>query len=114
MSASFNKLLLDPGEAALTAALDEVAENDEGRTQLEHATAGGRHSRYVFVAWWSDHQRRKHVRVTGGDTGLGGRDWHHSRLDDDPRPPIWHISPQRIFRVKRGDAEPAWLAACGC
>jgi hypothetical protein len=69
---------------------------------------------YVAVAWWSDHQGRKHVRVTAGDVAWPGPHRHYSRLDEDERPPLWHICPERVYRVQRGDATPAWLACCAC
>lgn len=134
MTATFNKLLLSPGEDALVAALDaasrragegrgrddwrpalaEVAENAEGRMQIDSLTMGGSGRRYVTVAWWTDHQGRKHVRVVGGTRDHGGKDLHHSLMDRDQRPPLWHVCPERVFRAKRGGAEPVWLVWCGC
>lgn len=132
MSMSFNKLMIYPGEGELVAeldaasrrpgesrgsndwrpALDEIAESAEGHMQID--SLGGASSRYVIVAWWSDHQGRKHVRVAGGNRRDGGGNLHHTWLDHDSRPPLWHVCPERVFRVKRGDAEPVWLAACAC
>jgi hypothetical protein len=144
MSGPFEKLLLDPAEADLVAALEkasrrgareqpgaaawrpllrEVAENAEGRTQLEALTPGAdaddpfarrRAARYVCAAWWSDHQGRKHVRVAGGDTASVDPHLHHTRMDHDERPPLWHVCPGRVYRVKRGGREPQWLASCAC
>jgi hypothetical protein len=137
MSGPFEKLLLDPAEADLVAALEkasrrgasqqrgadawlpllrEVAENAEGRTQLESLTprSGVPGASYVAVAWWSDHQGRKHVRVAGGDTAIGQGHLHYTRMDRDERPPVWHVCPGRVYRVKRGGREPEWLASCAC
>ena len=129
MSEPYNQLLLAPGDGQLVAALeqasqrsgldrhgpdhwrpllDEIADNAEGRSQMEHRTPGQYGSRYVVVAWWSDHQGRKFVRVAGGDTSTyyEASHPHFSRLDHDSRPPLWHIAPHRVYQVKRGDEEP--------
>ncbi|MFO0845760.1 MAG: WD40 repeat domain-containing protein [Gemmataceae bacterium] len=133
MSPSFNKLLTSPGEGELVAALDaasrrlgegrgrddwrpalaEIAESAEGRLQIESLPSAGTELRYVSIAWWTDHQGRKHVRVAGGNR-YGQKELHHSRMDEDPRPPLWHVCPERVFRVKRDDAAPVWLASCAC
>jgi hypothetical protein len=130
-----DRLLIDPDKADLLAALDsaaqhiglqmrgamtrralleQIAGSAEGRRQMEHVPAGEHRPRYVSVAWWSDHQGRKHVRVAAGDPDTP--DWQpgYSRLDDDLRPPLWHAHPGRVFRVTRAGQEPAWLASCAC
>src|SRR5262245_50238588 len=135
MSEPFNQLLLAPGEDRLVAALeqasrrsgldrrgadhwrpllDEVADNADGRSQMEHSSPGRVGSRYLVVAWWTDHQGRKFVRVAGGDTDDETLHRHFSRLDIDARPALWHVAPGRVYRVKRGEEPPAWLVCCGC
>lgn len=111
MDEAHNRLLLDPPRDALAAALaaaggarprpallDEIASRREGRWQLDGASA----------AWWTDRLGRKLVRVCGA----AGR--HHSRMDEDPRPPLWHVGPARVYRVRRPGGEPRWLACCAC
>ncbi len=135
MSDASNLLLLDPGEDELVDAferasrssahdqpdaarwrplLDELAEQPEGRTQLEHFQRRRHGARYVSVTWWSDHQGRKHVRVAAGDTDSS--DWHphYSRLDHDLRPPLWHVHGERLYRVRRPGREATWRACCAC
>lgn len=132
MSEPFDVLLIDPGEAELVAALTraslddaseivvrkrwgtqfgEVARHAEGQMAITSARSPGRTS-HVLLAWWSDHCGGKHVRIRGGDK-VNLRT-HLSRLDQDERPPLWQVYPERIYRVKRGDAEPRWLASCAC
>lgn len=132
MSVLFDRLLCDPDEAMLVevmeqaagrsgvggevpgawdALLDAVATEPEGRTQLE-SFSGSR--RYLVAAWWTDHPGRKHIRVAAGTVNPGEHDLHYFRLDDEGRPPLWHICPGRLYRVWRGGAAPEWLAACAC
>jgi hypothetical protein len=127
----FDRLLLAPGDADLADALEqatqrgggdavsraqwrpllaEVAGRAEGRSQIEQL----RGARYVSVAWWTDHQGRKHVRVAGGDWHDPGWHPHHSRLDQDLRPPLWHVSRERTFRVTRPGQPPVWVVSCAC
>jgi WD40 repeat protein len=126
----FDRLLIDPDEKSLLGALKDargpvsgtawkwaprhwpailgaIAGSVEGRTQMEDGAL------YVAVAWWTDHQGRRHVRINGGDLTWGGHP-HYSRLDDDPRPPSWHVYPERIFHVHRAGGIPVWLASCAC
>lgn len=125
-------LLTDPSAADLVAALervspstmsvparwrgllDEVTGNDEGRSQLESSVGGTSGARYVSVAWWTDHRGSKHVRVCGGDTSIDSWQPHYSSLDDDLRPPLWHVFMGRTFRVTRRGEEPRWLVCCAC
>src|SRR5262245_14420078 len=102
MSEPSNRLLLQPAPEGLVAALtrastgtrasehnrqwqpllDEVAANAEGRSQIEHHSPGHEGTQFVCVAWWTDHQGRKLVRVCGGHTEWGPQR-HFSRLDRD-------------------------------
>ena len=129
MSDPVDVLLRDPSEAELVAALercyiahpkgrgrwktqiDEVAAYAEGQSAISTMTSPGR-TTHVLLAWWSDHVGGKHVRVRGGDK-VNLRT-HLSRLDRDARPPLWQVYPERVYRVKRGYAEPVWLASCAC
>jgi hypothetical protein len=135
MSEATDQLLHNPTDAALAAALeqasrrsgfdargephwrpilDEVRDNAEGRSQIEHSRPGDQGARYVSVAWWTDHRGTKHARVCGGDTYE--QDWtpHYSRMDHDARPPLWHVFPGRLFRVTRPGREARWVASCAC
>jgi WD40 repeat protein len=127
--------LLDPSENVLVRALEqasaaggrkrlgrtpwepilaEIAEHSEGRLQEEYLQANSSVIRYVSVAWWTDHQGRKHIRVAGGDSLASGWQPHHTPLDEDLRPPLWHIAPERVYRVARRGQEPAWIVSCAC
>ena len=133
MSDPVNVLMQDPTEPELVAALarasaqgtsasvarkrwqtqlDEVADNAEGQMAISSVTDPRGRTSHVLLAWWSDHSGGKHVRVRGGDK-VNLRT-HLSRLDHDERPPLWQVYPERIYRVKRGDAEARWLASCAC
>jgi WD40 repeat protein len=94
--------------------LDEIADNAEGRSQLEHARPDEFGARYLSAAWWTDHRGTKHVRICGGDTSRGNWHPHYSRLDHDIRPPLWHVFGERVYRVTRPGQEPRWLASCAC
>jgi WD40 repeat protein len=124
MAEPFDRLLLDPDEGELAAALEqaarrraqwrpllaEVAGHAEGRVQVEQL----RGTHYVSVAWWTDHQGRKHVRVAGSKANEPGWQPHHSQLDQDLRPPLWHVCRERTFRVTRLGQEPVWVVSCAC
>ena len=133
MSEPFDVLLQDPGEAELVAALTraslddsrpdfaqkrwetqlaEVAAHAEGSMAITTITDRRGRTSHVLLAWWSDLLGGRHVRVRGGSR-VNLRT-HLSRLDHDERPPLWQVYPERIYRVKRGDAEPVWLASCAC
>ena len=133
MSEPFDVLIRDPSEAELVAALerasvyassrhvaekrwttqlDEVADNAEGHMAITQTTAAGGRTSHVLLVWWSDHLGSKHVRVRGGDKV--NLKTYLSRLDHDERPPLWQVYPERVYRVKRGDSEPVWLASCAC
>jgi dipeptidyl aminopeptidase/acylaminoacyl peptidase len=133
MSDPFDRLLLHPTPAQLADALDQASGNapstesarrwrpilDEyattadGRSQLEHISYGPGGVRFLSVAWWADHQGRKLVRVCGG-LSQRGHQRHYSRMDRDLRPPLWHVGPERVYRVRRPGGEPEWLACCAC
>jgi hypothetical protein len=137
MADPFDRLLVDPAESTLVAVLeeasgrpskapaggaaghwrallDEVAENREGRSQLEHFGPRQAEVRFVAVAWWTDHGGSKHARVCGGTSSFADRHPHHSRMDRDLRPPLWHVYPERIYRVCRPGEEERWVASCAC
>jgi hypothetical protein len=135
MSEPVNLLLHAPSEAELVAALDrassragselrgserwrvvldEIAGNDDGRSQLEHSRPDDFGSRYVSAAWWTDHRGTKHVRISGGDTGSAGWHPHYSGLDHDIRPALWHVFMERVYRVTRPGEEARWLVSCAC
>ena len=128
MSEPVNVLMQDPSEAALVAAfnratlkaddfagsrwktqINEVANHTEGTMPIIRHTGPIDRTFHLLLAWWSDHRGSKHVRIRGG-TKVNMR-MHLSRLDHDERPPLWQVYPERIYRVKRGDAEPVWLAS---
>jgi hypothetical protein len=82
----------------------------EGRRQWSDAQRG--ETARVSLAWWTDHVGRRHFRVVGGNS----RDGSYRTLDatrTDPRPPLWHLYPDRLFYRER-DGGGGWLAACGC
>ena len=133
MSEPFDVLMQDPSDADLVAAFEEaslskvpasfsgkrwttqlaeVADNAEGQMAITHMTGPRDRTTYLLLVWWSDHLGGKHVRVRGGDK-VNLRTYL-SRLDHDERPPLWQVYPERVYRVKRGDAEPVWLASCAC
>ena len=107
MSEPPDLLFTDPTEAALADALDRAAPSSSaappagGRCSTRSSpmptaavsssrpTAG--RGRRCSAAWWTDHRGVKHVRVCGGDTTVAGWHPHYSRLDDDLRPPLWHV-----------------------
>jgi WD40 repeat protein len=130
MSAPFDRLLVDPNEGTLTLALeeasrwsgvtanwqsilDEIASNSEGRSQLEHRNSVNGHTSYVAVAWWTDHRGGRHVRIGAGNLAEG-RHLHYSRMDEDTRPPLWHVYPEHVYRVDRGGQDTVWVASCAC
>jgi hypothetical protein len=128
MPAPFDCLLVRPSAAEVVAALLRATEVigrrgplaglDEGYwrsllTRIESEREGRlawgtllvRESRKrgVVLAWWTDHQGGRHVRVWGVYT---------ERPPPD-RPPLWHIYPERGVRRQRGERED-WLAWCSC
>jgi WD40 repeat protein len=130
MSTPFDRLLVDPDEAALVLALEEasrtsvsrenwrrilkkVACDPLGRSQLEHTSPVNHHTSYLALAWWTDHRGSRHVRVSAGNLAEG-RHPHCTRMDDDTRPPLWHVHPEHVYRVHRAGEEPVWLASCAC
>jgi hypothetical protein len=66
-------------------------------------------SGFVGLAWWTDPQGGRHWRVCGGDDTHR----HFLRAPEEPRPPLWHVYPDRLFRRTR-EGQSAWLAACDC
>src|SRR5262245_44411582 len=124
MSEPFNVLLLDPtreqllgclarashgGDASHWAAVpDDIAEHPDGRIQLEHI-AGGESGGALVVFWWTDCRGGKEVRIATADISDPQARLHASQLDQDMRPPIWHIAPERIYHVSRRDRPDVWL-----
>jgi hypothetical protein len=67
---------------------------------------------FVTLVWWTDYLGRRHYRVAGGD--LDEDEYHQLAVSvEDPRPPLWYVYPDRVFRRIR-DGEDTWLAACAC
>jgi hypothetical protein len=134
MPQPFDQLLIDPDPARLRRALQEAVRHTgrgdahgliagwlanaqarpEGLDLFRLSTEGRPGERYGGLAWWSDHQGRRHVRTFGGSTGDGWTHRHLARQDDDPRPPLWHIYPERVFRVERPGRASRWLVSCAC
>lgn len=94
--------------------LDEIADNAEGRSQLEHSRPDDYGARYLSCAWWTDHRGSKYVRVCGGDTAVDGWHPHYSQLDHDIRPPLWHVFGERVYRVTKPGQPPRWVVSCAC
>jgi WD40 repeat protein len=130
MSTPFDHLLVDPDEDTLARALEEasrssgarvnwrhildkMASSAEGRSQLERDSPASGNTYYLAVAWWTDHQSGRHVRVCGGNLAER-RHPHYSRMDEDTRPPLWHVYPEHVYSVHRAGEEPVWLASCTC
>jgi hypothetical protein len=90
--------------------LRQVERIPEGQWQWEEPHAPG--TSYVKLAWWTDHQGGRHYRVCGGNAARGGHR-HYSRAEEDPRPSLWHVYPERIFRRTQAGREE-WLASCAC
>jgi hypothetical protein len=94
--------------------LAELASCTDGRIQFEHREQH-QPARYLVVAWWSDYQQRKHVRICG--SGSGGQEnvpeLQYSRLDEDPRPALWHVYPRTCYCVIQGKSR-RWLVCCDC
>ncbi|MFO0845759.1 MAG: WD40 repeat domain-containing protein [Gemmataceae bacterium] len=129
---AYHRLLIGPTPAELVTALREATrEANKPQTILDFAddwddfvaSLGGRRdgrrqwsdarrgdTAGVGVTWWTDHVGRRHVRVTGA----GPQDpQRHHPTRNDPRPPLWHLYPDRVFyRERAGLGE--WWGACGC
>jgi hypothetical protein len=129
----YNLGLLNPGPEELAAAVEQavldsglekvgtvswrpvladVASSAEGRCQLGPPRGDG--VDYLVIAWWTDHQQRKHVRIASDSLASREAHRHWSRLDNNLRPPVWHVHPERVFRVTRPGQESTWLASCAC
>jgi WD40 repeat protein len=90
--------------------IPELLASSEGLRQWSDTQRGD--TARVAVAWWRDHVARLHVRILGGNS----RDRSYRTLSaarSDPRPPLWHVYPHRLF-YRRRDGQGAWLAACAC
>ena len=74
---------------------------------------GRGHLDFVSLAWWTDAVGRRHVRVEGES----GREHRGASPplpnNEDPRPPLAHVYPDRLFRRQRAGVD-VWLAACAC
>ncbi len=82
----------------------------EGRQQWSDTRHGD--TARLVLTWWTDHLRRRHVRIVAGNSRDGScRNLSSTRTD--PRPPLWHLYPERIFWRER-DGRGEWVAACGC
>jgi hypothetical protein len=90
--------------------LDELADRREGRRQWSDTQRGD--TARVALAWWTDHVGRRHVRVWGGSSRDGPQPVP-TPSRHDPRPPLWHVHPERVFyREQEGQGE--WRAVCAC
>jgi WD40 repeat protein len=90
----------------------EVRSLPEGRRQWKWVWDRRTDARLVGVAWWTDSLRRRHFRVWAGHSSDGS----FTRLlcpENDPRPPLWDLYPDRLFRRTRGEREE-WLVVCPC
>jgi hypothetical protein len=99
---------LQAGEITLADLLDAVTEEPEGVRSWESNGL----DEFLRLSWWTDHQGRRHCRVQGGDRdGSIRADLGYNYAD--PRPPLWHVYPERVFR-RWCDGAAAWLVSCGC
>jgi hypothetical protein len=63
----------------------------------------------AFIAWWTDNLGHKHTRVRVGEydtdapPGMGGT-----------VAPLWHVFPDRVYRVDKPGQESRWLVSCAC
>jgi WD40 repeat protein len=90
----------------------ELREQPEGQHQWDDSDSPGITRGIVAIAWWTDHLRRRHFRIWAGSSD-DGSDQLLRRNDSAPRPPMWHLSPEQVFRRIRAD-EDIWLAVCAC
>src|SRR5262245_36586810 len=90
--------------------LPEIRGTREGRRQWSDAQRGD--TARVCLHWWTDPIGRRHYRIIAGNS----RDGSYRQLSSiasDPRPPLWHVHPERVFHCQR-DGHDAWLVVCGC
>ncbi len=134
MSTPFNRLLVDPDETTLVRTLEEAIHSSSmrilagqdrspileklsrkpaGRSQIECSLPDRHDTSYLTVSWWTDHRGGKHVRVCGGNIA-DGRHPHYSQMDEDTRPPLWHVYPEHVYHMHRAGNAPVWLASCAC
>jgi WD40 repeat protein len=84
----------------------------EGRRQWYRNWLPAGDAGLVGVAWWTDYLGRRHFRVWAGHSSDGSFEALVCP-DDDPRPPLWHIYPDRLF-ARDCRQRSGWLAACAC
>src|SRR5262249_4644661 len=133
----FDRLLVRPSHALLLDVLEEATRAasppetllDLGREHWHAVLAaikplpgGGRvgdrnrrasgYAGLVGLAWWTDPLGARHFRAWAGHSSDRG----YERVlcpENDPRPPLWHVYPDRVFGRTRGGRRE-WLAACPC
>ncbi len=67
---------------------------------------------FISLAWWTDAVGRRHIRIVG-ENKLRGEESPPLPANEDPRPPLAHVFPDRLFRRQR-DGVDVWLAVCAC
>jgi hypothetical protein len=60
----------------------------------------------AFIAWWADHQGRKHLRVW--------IDRYDTAAPPRKAPPLARVFPDRAYRVTKPGQGPRWLVSCAC
>jgi WD40 repeat protein len=129
MDAPLDYLLIDPRREELVAALtqavlasaglpdlgvgwgpllDSISLHREGIRQWDRSE----HDGFMYLAWWTDHQERRHHRIRGGRF-RSTRGVALVAGNEDAHPPLWHVYPDRLFR-RTSNGVDEWLAVCGC
>lgn len=136
--AAFDRVLIDPADGELRAALRDAvqAANDRRKLRIvrlpdaplsldgpdgfrqfnggDGPARPGDGRSAVAVAWWTDRAARKHVRVVG-DQGPFKRPMLDNMLCpfDEARPPLWLVYPEYVF-IKRHGGQRVVQAFCAC
>jgi WD40 repeat protein len=94
---------------------DQVTEREWRQVRQQVASAEGAwirtyflHEHSLVVAWWTDYQQRRHLRVRDVNT-YGPL----STLELGSDPPLRYIYPDRVF-YRHKDGEHEWFVACDC
>jgi hypothetical protein len=67
----------------------------------------GSHS--AFLAWWTDYQGHKHVRVW-----VGKDEYDCSAPPTSGIAPLARVFPDRVYRVAKPGQAPRWVVSCAC